>query len=1072
MATVLTPERTKELIQEWIVPNGKEEIRADMFNTILSAIMSYVGVGYACKGVAPQYAPSSEVPVLYIGGPGTYKAYYNEDVVVPQGSIIIWTNNLEGAWSHTILDVATSIVAAEVQRATEKEGQLQQQITSNAEGLAAEVQRATGKEGQMQEQINANAEGLAAEVQRATGKEGQMQEQIDTNTEGLAAEILRAQAAESRLQDIYEGLTQNSVVVGPLPSSGQADTIYRVPGTSSYADYMWDGMQFVLMATYTAGHVALINVNVLNHDQGTPHAAYASAAAARADITAASGLRALGLQITYLLTNGIWYTDQYIGTDISGWSNASNWKTLGPVTVTQNTETGKTELKIGDNVALTVDKEPESNSHNLVESGGVKGKENEIRLAIGETIQFNREESGLTTFFETNIILKAGKVYAATNNAESGNMAFNAFNPSTGAYISDVLALNAGASGTFIPSSDILLKLYSTVPIDCSLKLINPKSYINVNKLNSVNGVIASGYADSSAARAAVLPTDLRVRGQIITYLLTDGKWYIEQFIGTDVANWVIDSNWSNPHSELQKQISENKKQIVINDIAPLLLGDKFLKWGSTAWADGESYFIRLNGRELITIKSPQTVTVAYAFLTSIDTTVAPSFVTGTSAQYVVNNTESVIQAPENECYLCVSRYEASNNTDRTPVKLLINDISVLDSVGDRLYEFEKKTSKDIESINLSPLILGDKLIKWTSDNWLDGSCYFIELKGGEVIRINPKPSITTAYAFLTSIDTSNAMSLVSGTQVAYAAYGETPEKIIVAPNQECYLGISRYDKQANTDRTPDGLFINGVSVLGRIGERLFDFEKSSREKIEIFTTDTQNQIADKLIYVFTRKNCDVFFKTGEYTFDTVFAYLVGKGYEPELPIGGNCRYYLNNSTITAVALSSELQNVKPFGTQRSRQDLEMYDGVLICEGGSYCIHDEANQEFGYSRHVYKNLDMIYKTTSLTQSHNKCFGCGLGEAGTIIVQDCTFNTDNDNQYAQDFAIHSANNWQTLGLVHNFKAVISNCWFSRGLRVDNSKPTGHRLEIQCSNNSYKEIVKGDWTWIDFNNTVRS
>ena len=198
-----------------------------------------------------------------------------------------------------------------------------------------------------------------------------LSERMGAAEEGLAAEILRAQAAESRLQDMYEGLTQNPVVIGPLPSSGQANTIYRVPGTSSYSDYMWDGTQFVLMATYSDGRLDFINVNLLNATDSTPHAAYASAAAARADITAASGLRALGLQITYLLTDGVWYTDQYIGTDISGWTDASNWKTLGPVTATQNSETGEKELNIGEEKVLVVEKEPKLNSKDPVSSGGV-----------------------------------------------------------------------------------------------------------------------------------------------------------------------------------------------------------------------------------------------------------------------------------------------------------------------------------------------------------------------------------------------------------------------------------------------------------------------------------------------------------------------------------------------------------------------------------------------------------------------------------------------------------------------------------------------------------------------------
>ena len=62
--------------------------------------------------------------------------------------------------------------------------------------------------------------------------------------QGMADDVATLQAA-------YAGLTQSDIVVGALPASGIANTIYRVPSTSSYSDYMWNGSDFVLMATYT-----------------------------------------------------------------------------------------------------------------------------------------------------------------------------------------------------------------------------------------------------------------------------------------------------------------------------------------------------------------------------------------------------------------------------------------------------------------------------------------------------------------------------------------------------------------------------------------------------------------------------------------------------------------------------------------------------------------------------------------------------------------------------------------------------------------------------------------------------
>ncbi len=42
----------------------------------------------------------------------------------------------------------------------------------------------------------------------------------------------------------------NDVIIGALPSTGVANKIYRVPGTNSYADYAWDGTQFVKLAEF------------------------------------------------------------------------------------------------------------------------------------------------------------------------------------------------------------------------------------------------------------------------------------------------------------------------------------------------------------------------------------------------------------------------------------------------------------------------------------------------------------------------------------------------------------------------------------------------------------------------------------------------------------------------------------------------------------------------------------------------------------------------------------------------------------------------------------------------------
>lgn len=63
---------------------------------------------------------------------------------------------------------------------------------------------------------------------------------IDQNTSDIA--LLRAQ---------YNALTESDIIVGALPTTGVANVIYRVPGTSTYADWMYFNNAWVKVAEYT-----------------------------------------------------------------------------------------------------------------------------------------------------------------------------------------------------------------------------------------------------------------------------------------------------------------------------------------------------------------------------------------------------------------------------------------------------------------------------------------------------------------------------------------------------------------------------------------------------------------------------------------------------------------------------------------------------------------------------------------------------------------------------------------------------------------------------------------------------
>ena len=76
---------------------------------------------------------------------------------------------------------------------------------------------------------------------KASGAEvAELRDDVEANSEDIAD-----------LQNAYAALTQSDIeVVDSLPASGQANTIYRVTGVASYSDYMWNGSEWVLLATY------------------------------------------------------------------------------------------------------------------------------------------------------------------------------------------------------------------------------------------------------------------------------------------------------------------------------------------------------------------------------------------------------------------------------------------------------------------------------------------------------------------------------------------------------------------------------------------------------------------------------------------------------------------------------------------------------------------------------------------------------------------------------------------------------------------------------------------------------
>lgn len=199
----------------------------------------------------------------------------------------------------------------------------------------------------------------------------------------------------------------------------------------------------------------------------------------------------------------------------------------------------------------------------------------------------------------------------------------------------------------------------------------------------------------------------------------------------------------------------------------------------------------------------------------------------------------------------------------------------------------------------------------------------------------------------------------------------------------------------------------------------------SARYTMHINASDDDVALAEKMVIAFIAGNTDVYFEKSIYTLSEAYAYLKTTGLYNcyGLPVGSNCRYYLNGSTIISEVPSdgwSEYRNV--FDSEPGVGNYEIYDCILINYGGHYCVHDESNGTKKRYFHKYNNVSMVYKYKE-TGFTGACFGCGIGFNTDLVFENCSFINDvNKSGFFFHGVINNPNN-----LAHSFRLSMVNCY---------------------------------------------
>ena len=271
----------------------------------------------------------------------------------------------------------------------------------------------------------------------------------------------------------------------------------------------------------------------------------------------------------------------------------------------------------------------------------------------------------------------------------------------------------------------------------------------------------------------------------------------------------------------------------------------------------------------------------------------------------------------------------------------------------------------------------------------------------------------------------------------------------------------------------------NGIVTTEKLADKSVTTEKLAdgvvRKQIQINASDSEVDILLKMKKAFDEGYYDVYWEHGTYTFSSVYQYMIDTlkwAWTMGLPIGNNCRYYFNGSTLISNDPSDEYSESRNIlDCKAGSQNYELHDGILINNGGTYCVHDEGNGAEGFYKHVYDNMQMKYVKGSKTQYLAKCIGGGMGLNGLVLIDRCIFDNGNDDSHTQDISWHKPLHTEEKLF---FKIVITNSYFSkRGISIDSTFNDGDTAILEFINNSVngEDIWPSNITLYKFNNEIR-
>lgn len=219
-------------------------------------------------------------------------------------------------------------------------------------------------------------------------------------------------------------------------------------------------------------------------------------------------------------------------------------------------------------------------------------------------------------------------------------------------------------------------------------------------------------------------------------------------------------------------------------------------------------------------------------------------------------------------------------------------------------------------------------------------------------------------------------------------------------------------------------------------------YNGTCRPRVNIYASDTQLEVFNKMQYANNVGHCDVFFQPGTYNFnEELFDWmrLERVSARSELPIGNNCRYYFNGATLIGSYAGEDTHvrgNCNVIGCALTSGNFELHDGTIIANDITYGVHDDCGSAGAGDQHIHKyhNMHIIYNGGTYAEDNAicKCIGGGTCKNLTVVIDNCVLEkyTDNTNKDCVTFHGFSSN----PSYVTKARILITNTWMTGPCRA--------------------------------------